>query len=39
MSCDPIVDGIRATLPDAPRLSAVTGKGAARVGEPHVIHQ
>ena len=23
MSCDPIVDGIRATLPDAPRLSAV----------------
>jgi hypothetical protein len=28
MSCDPIVDGIRATLPDAPRLSAITGKGA-----------
>jgi 2-oxoglutarate ferredoxin oxidoreductase subunit alpha len=28
MSCDPIVDGIRATLPDAPRLSAVTGKSA-----------
>src|SRR5579859_4736241 len=26
MSCDPIVDGIRATLPDAPRLTAVTGK-------------
>src|SRR6202167_2992910 len=26
MSCEPIVDGIRATLPDAPRLSAITGK-------------
>ncbi len=26
MSCEPIVDGIRATLPDAPRLTAVTGK-------------
>jgi len=28
MSCDPIVDGIRATLPDAPRLTAITGKHA-----------
>jgi 2-oxoglutarate/2-oxoacid ferredoxin oxidoreductase subunit alpha len=26
MSCEPIVDGIRATLPDAPRLTAITGK-------------
>jgi 2-oxoglutarate ferredoxin oxidoreductase subunit alpha len=26
MSCEPIVDGIRATLPDAPRLTAVTAK-------------
>jgi 2-oxoglutarate/2-oxoacid ferredoxin oxidoreductase subunit alpha len=26
MSCEPIVDGIRATLPDAPRLAAVTAK-------------
>jgi 2-oxoglutarate ferredoxin oxidoreductase subunit alpha len=26
MSCEPIVDGIRATLPDAPRLTAVTSK-------------
>jgi 2-oxoglutarate ferredoxin oxidoreductase subunit alpha len=26
MSCEPIVDGVRATLPDAPRLSAITGK-------------
>ena len=26
MSCEPIVDGIRATLPDAPRLTAMTGK-------------
>ena len=26
MSCEPIVDGIRATLPDAPRLTAVTGQ-------------
>src|SRR3984885_5654514 len=26
MSCEPIVDGVRATLPDAPRLTAITGK-------------
>src|SRR5277367_1086939 len=26
MSCEPIVDGIRAALPDAPRLSEVTAK-------------
>ncbi len=26
MSCEVIVDGVRATLPDAPRLSAVTAK-------------
>jgi 2-oxoglutarate/2-oxoacid ferredoxin oxidoreductase subunit alpha len=26
MTCEPIVNGIRATLPDAPRLSAVTAK-------------
>jgi len=26
MSCEPIVDGVRATLPDAPRLTAVTGQ-------------
>ena len=41
MSCEPIVDGIRATLPDAPRLSAVSqSKLTARLQENHhVIHQ
>jgi 2-oxoglutarate ferredoxin oxidoreductase subunit alpha len=26
LCCEPIIDGIRATLPDAPRLTAITGK-------------